>query len=43
MLTNSLKISDATKVEFFELIFVQSYRKYDKSTAMHIYAVFRTL
>ena len=36
MLTNSLKFSDATKTEFFELVSFQSDEKYDKNTAMQI-------
>ena len=43
MLTNSLKVSDTTKTQFFEVIFSQSDRKYEKSTAVQIYAVFQTL
>ena len=36
MLTNSLKISDTTKTEFFELISFQSDQKNDKNTAVQI-------
>ena len=43
MLKNSLKISDTTKAEFLELKFFQIDRKYDKSTAVKISAVFPTL
>ena len=43
MLTNSLKISDTTKTEFFEPIFFQRNEKYDKNVAMKFYAVFLTL
>ena len=32
MLTKSLRISDTTKTECFELIFFQSDQKYDKNT-----------
>ena len=35
-LTNSLKISDTTKTEFFELISFQSDQKNDKNTAVQI-------
>ena len=34
MLTNSLKITDTTKTEFVELIFIQSDQKYEKNTAV---------
>ena len=43
MLTNSHKILDTTKTEFFELVSFQNDKNNDKNTAMHIYAVFRTL
>ena len=36
MLTNSLKISDTTKTNLFELISFQSYQKNDKDTAVQI-------
>ena len=36
MLTNSLKISDSTKTECFELIFFKSDQKIRKNTAVHI-------
>ena len=36
MLTNSLKISDTTKTEFFEMIFFLNDEKYDKNTALQI-------
>ena len=36
MLTNSLKISDTTKTEFFELISFQSDQENDKNTAVQI-------
>ena len=36
MLTNSLKVTDTTKREFFELIFIQSDRKSHKNNAVEI-------
>ena len=42
-LTNSVKISGTTKTEFLELIFFHNDKKYDKNTAVQIYAVFRFL
>ena len=43
MLTNSLKISDTTKTEFFEHKLLQIDKKYDKTTAVKALVVFRTL
>ena len=43
MSTNSLKISDTTKREFLEVKFFYIEKKYDKTTAVKISAVFRTL
>ena len=43
MLTNSLKISDITKMKLFGLIFFQiDHKKYDKNTVLQISAVFGT-
>ena len=36
MLTNSLKISDTTKTNFFELSSCENDKKYDKKTAVQI-------
>ena len=36
MLTNSLKVTDTMKTEFFELVSIQSDRKSDKYTAVEI-------
>ena len=43
MLTKSLKISETTKTEFFELILFRVIKKYDKNTVVEIYAVFGSL
>ena len=43
MPTNSLKISDTSEKEFFELIFFRVTEKHDKNTAVEIEVVFRTL
>ena len=43
MLTNSLKVSDTTKNDFFELVFFKSTKKNDKNTAKQIQTVFNTL
>ena len=39
MIENSLKIKDTTKTKFLELIYFQSEQKYEKNTAVGIYAV----
>ena len=41
LLTNSLKISDTTKTEFWELFWM--IKKYDKDTALQIWTMFRAL
>ena len=43
MLTHSLKISDTTETKFLEHISLQSDQKYEKNTAVQIYAMFWTL
>ena len=43
MLWSSLKISETTNKEFLELMFFQIDKKNDKTTAVEIPAVFRTL
>ena len=43
MFTNSLKISDTTETKFLEHISLQSDQKYEKNTAVQIYAMFWTL
>ena len=39
MIENSLKIKDTTKTKFLELIYFQGEQKYEKNTAVGIYAV----
>ena len=43
MLTKSLKISDTTKTEFYQLKIFYSDEKNDKTAAVQISAVFQTL